>query len=401
MQECREQSDTIITWRRHLHTHPELSFQEHQTSAYIKSVLEGFGCGALSITQPRPTAVVAELRGGRGGGSIIALRADIDALPLQEEADVPFPSSVPNVMHACGHDTHAAMLLGAAKVLCTHAAELQGSVRFLFQHAEEFPPGGAVELVQDGVLADVHRVFGIHVMPQISCGVLSTMPGTVMAGGDNFSIIIHGRGGHASMPHVLVDPVPVAAEVVMALQTIVSRRINPQVAPVISITTMTTGPNESHNVIPDSVKLLGTARSFAPEVRSKLPGIIQEVASGVVAAHGASCTVEIIPGYACTVNDPVATREVLSVAKMALGPEHVEVLQQPFNGGEDFSAYASVAPACFAFLGVASSSPQAKSTPSPSLHSTLFRVNEDALIAGTQVHVAFVHYHLQQKNSQA
>ncbi|KPA75701.1 putative Aminoacylase putativen-acyl-l-amino acid amidohydrolase [Leptomonas pyrrhocoris] len=377
----------------HLHAHPELSFEEHETVAYIRSVLEGFGCAALSMSNPVPTALVADLVGGAGAGPIIALRADIDALPLHEETDVPFKSQRANVMHACGHDTHTAMLLGAAKVLCAHAAEISGTVRFVFQHAEELPPGGAVELVKLGVLEGVKCIFGLHVSPHLPTGRVGTMGGTIMAGGDNFALRIRGRGGHASTPQLLVDPVPIAAEVVTALQTVVSRRFDPKVVPVLSITTMTTGPNESHNVIPDEVKLLGTVRSFAREVRERAPALIESVARGVAAAHGATVEFRVMPGYACTVNDATVAAEVAAMARRVLGEDKFVPMTQPVNGGEDFSAYLEAIPGCFVFVGMQN---LAEGYGACSLHSARVKIDEKAFLTGVRLHVGFVQERLMQ-----
>ena len=393
MRDCDAAQPDVLMWRRHLHAHPELSFREHATVAYIRSVLEGFGCAALSLSNPVPTALVADLVGGAGAGPIIALRADIDALPLQEETDVPFKSQNANVMHACGHDTHTAMLLGAAKVLCAHVAEVRGTVRFIFQHAEEVPPGGAVELVKAGVMEGVKCIFGMHSVPGIPAGYAAVKNGPLTSMSDSFSIWVRGRGGHASTPQLLVDPVPIAAEVVTAIQTIVARKLDPKVAPVVSIPTMTTGPNESHNVIPDEVKLLGTVRSFVREVREAAPEMIETVARGVAAAHGATVDFRVIPGYACTVNDAAVATAVAAMARRVLGNDKFVPMTQPLNGGEDFSAYLEVIPGCFAFLGFQN---LAEGCGACSMHSSLVKIDEKALESGTRLHVGFIHERLMQ-----
>ncbi|KAK7199284.1 amidohydrolase [Novymonas esmeraldas] len=393
LHDCGAVQADVVAWRRHIHQHPELSFQEHKTAAYIVSVLSGFKCAALSIAQPVPTAVVADLVGGAGAGPTVALRADIDALPLCEETDVPFKSRVPNVMHACGHDAHTSMLLGAAKVLCAHVGGIRGTVRFIFQHAEEVPPGGAAELVKLGVLKGVKCIFGMHVTPSLPTGCVSTMAGTIMAGGDNFTIVIRGRGGHASTPQLAVDPVTIASEVVMALQTITSRKIDPKKAPVLSITTMTTGPNESHNVIPDEVKLMGTVRSFARDVREAAPGMIERVAKGVAAAHGATAEFHLIRGYACTVNDPAVAAEVAAMARRVVGEDRFTPMTQPLNGGEDFSSYAEALPGCFAFVGVQNIP---EGCGASLLHTCTLKLDERAFETGVRLHVGFVHGRLMQ-----
>ncbi|KPA75705.1 putative Aminoacylase putativen-acyl-l-amino acid amidohydrolase [Leptomonas pyrrhocoris] len=393
MAECSAAKDAIIGWRRHLHAHPELSFEEHETVAYIRSVLEGFGCAALSMSNPVPTALVADLVGGAGAGPIIALRADIDALPLHEETDVPFKSQRANVMHACGHDTHTAMLLGAAKVLCAHAAEISGTVRLMFQHAEEKPPGGASELVKLDVMEGVKYVFGMHCTPELPVGQVATKNGALSSNADQFSIWVRGRGGHASTPQLLVDPVPIAAEVVTALQTIVARKVDPKVAPVVSIPTMTTGPNESHNVIPDEVKLLGTVRSQDMDVRAKVPVLIEQVVKGITAAHGAEYKMEYLYGYTAVMNDPAVTDVARKMARRALGSDTaVEELAHARFGGEDFSAYQLKAPGCFMRIGC--TDPSLDAPKAPGLHTCRLNVDDRTLSVGARVHTAFVYHYL-------
>ncbi|KAL7698862.1 Aminoacylase [Lotmaria passim] len=393
MAECTAAQDEIIGWRHHLHAHPELSFREHATVAYIRSVLEGFGCAALSLSNPVPTALVADLVGGAGAGPIIALRADIDALPLQEETDVPFKSQNANVMHACGHDTHTAMLLGAAKVLCAHVAEVRGTVRFIFQHAEEVPPGGAVELVKAGVMEGVKCIFGMHSVPGIPAGYAAVKNGPLTSMSDSFSIWVRGRGGHASTPQLLVDPVPIAAEVVTAIQTIVARKLDPKVAPVVSIPTMTTGPNESHNVIPDEVKLLGTVRSQDVNVRKTVRDSLEQIAKGITAAHGAEYRMEYLYGYDMVVNDPAVTDVARRMARRALGSEE-RVVEAPHAifGGEDFSGYLTSGPGCFMWFGCGDMS--CMTGPVDGLHTCRFKANEEALALGSRVHTAFVYNYL-------
>lgn len=235
----------VLTWRRHLHANPELSFQEHKTADYIVEQLTRFG--GLKISRPTATSVVAYLQGA-AAGPCYALRADIDALPLQEKNDEPFCSTNPGVMHACGHDAHTAMLLGAARVLCQMQAQLTGSVCFIFQHAEELPPGGAQELVDLGYLDDVSMIFGLHVFPTVPTGIVNMKQGIFSAACDNFDIVIQGKGGHGSTPQYCIDPIVIGAEVATSLQNIVARKIDPLTVPVLSITTFQAGA--SYNVIP-------------------------------------------------------------------------------------------------------------------------------------------------------
>ena len=400
MAECTAAQDEIIGWRHHLHAHPELSFREHATVAYIRSVLEGFGCAALSLSNPVPTALVADLVGGAGAGPIIALRADIDALPLQEETDVPFKSQNANVMHACGHDTHTAMLLGAAKVLCAHVAEVRGTVRFIFQHAEELPPGGAVELVKAGVMEGVKCIFGMHCTPELPVGQFSTKNGALSSNTDLFTIWVRGRGGHASTPQLLVDPVPIAAEVVTAVQTIVARKMDPKLAPVVSITTMTTGPNESHNVIPDEVKLLGTVRSQDMDVRAKVPVLLEQIVKGITAAHGAEYKFSFEYGYTAVMNDPAVTDVARRMARRVVGSATaVTELMHARFGGEDFSAYQQEAPGCFMSIGC--TDPALDAAKAPGLHTCRVRVDDRMLSFGARMHFAFVYHYLMSNNGES
>lgn len=387
MQEAKECVADVVRWRRHIHANPELSWQETNTAAFITETLKSFACPQLAISFPLPTAVVAELKGTGGDGPVVALRADIDALPLEENTTVPFKSTKSGVMHACGHDAHAAMLLGAAKVLCGRVSNIKGSVRFIFQHAEEKLPGGAKELCKMGVMDGVARILGIHVFPMLPPGTVMTREGPMTSCTDSFTITVNGRGGHASMPQALVDPVPIAAELVLALQTIVARRVDPKLAPVLSITTMTTGPNESHNVIPDSVKLMGTIRSQDQTVRDFVDSTIETITKGICEAHGATFTWENLRGYDMVNNDPEVTRQVKQIAlRVAGGDENrFRTMEHPMFGGEDFSAYQQHAPGTFIAIGVGHKAPP---------HSSEFMIDEDGLPYGVCMHVGFVHDNL-------
>lgn len=390
--ECLATQQDVVAWRRHLHENPELSYKEEQTADYIHKTLRSFNCKFLEISHPVPTAVLGTLKGQAGEGPIVALRADIDALPLEENSGEPFSSKNKGVMHACGHDAHTSMLLAAAKVLTRHVDKIRGTVRFIFQHAEEKHPGGAVVLCEHGIMKGVAKVFGIHVVPQLPCGVMAVKPGTLSSCSDSWTVIVKGKGGHASLPHELIDPVPIAGEIVMALQTIVSRKMDSMKASVISISTLTTGPNESHNVIPDSVKLLGTMRSQCFESREIGHREIEKLAKGIAEAHGAHCEVELEYGYDMVVNDVAVTDEVRKVALRLLDGDkkRIFVPEKPTFGGEDFSAYQKHAPGCMIGLGVGNKS----SGITAPLHSSVFRLDEDGLTLGVCAHVGFVFYNL-------
>lgn len=250
-------AEQLVAWRRHLHRHPELSFQEENTARFVTDTLASFG--GLELSHPTPTSVVARLTGAKPG-KILALRADMDALPILEENEFEFASGKPGVMHACGHDGHTAMLLAAARLLTERRDKLHGEIRFIFQHAEELPPGGAIELVEAGVMDGVDWVFGEHLASQLPVGQIGIAYGDMAASPDNFTIFIKGYGGHAGFPHRAVDTIAVGAQIVANVQHIVSRYTNPLDRLVVSVTQFTAGA--SHNVIPDTAILKGTVRSF-------------------------------------------------------------------------------------------------------------------------------------------
>lgn len=378
-----EVKDDVLRWRRHIHAHPELSFQEHNTADYIAGELSGFG--GLTLTRLTPNSVIADLKGAHDG-PCYALRADIDALPIQEENDEAFCSTVPGVMHACGHDAHAAMLLGAAKVLSQCQSMLHGSVRFIFQHAEEVPPGGAQELVDLGVLDGVEKIFGLHVMPNFPTGEVALKEGVFCASTDNFDITIEGKGGHGSMPHLCIDPVTIGAEVVMALQNVVSRRTDPLQVPVLTIATFQSG--ESYNVIPERVKLAGTLRTHHASVRQQVPQQMEQMIAGITAAHGARFTLNWTRGYASGNNHPDACAIARKVVSDALGEQALREMAHPLFGGEDFSSYQQKVPGCFLFIGSGNESIGA----TYGVHNPRFRLDEAALQIGVKLHVGFIQH---------
>ncbi|HEY4438591.1 MAG TPA: amidohydrolase [Lelliottia sp.] len=378
-----EVKDDVLRWRRHIHAHPELSFQEHNTADYIAGELSGFG--SLTLTRLTPNSVIADLKGAHDGPRY-ALRADIDALPIQEENDEAFCSTIPGVMHACGHDAHAAMLLGAAKVLSQCQSMLHGSVRFIFQHAEEVPPGGAQELVDLGVLDGVEKIFGLHVMPNFPTGEVALKEGVFCASTDNFDITIDGKGGHGSMPHLCIDPVTIGAEVVMALQNVVSRRTDPLQVPVLTIATFQSG--ESYNVIPERVKLAGTLRTHHASVRQQVPQQMEQMIAGITAAHGARFTLNWTRGYASGNNHPDACAIARKVVSDALGEQALREMAHPLFGGEDFSSYQQKVPGCFLFIGSGNESIGA----TYGVHNPRFRLDEAALQIGVKLHVGFIQH---------
>jgi amidohydrolase len=356
-----------IAWRRHLHAHPELSFSEHETARFVRETLESFG--GLEIASPTPTSVVARLQCG-GPGRKLALRADLDALPIREESGVEFASQTDGAMHACGHDGHTAMLLAVARVLVARRAEMRGEIRFVFQHAEELPPGGAAELVAAGALDGVDSVVGCHLISTLDVGKVAALDGPCTAAADTFSVTIHGRGGHAGFPHQTVDPIVVAAQAITNLQHVVSRTTAPLDKVVLSITRIHGGGAD--NVIPESIGFGGTVRTYRDDVRERTRQTIGRILSGVSAAHDATCDFDYAEGYDAVVNDP----QLASIVREAAGAERVEDLD-PLMAGDDFSAYLRVAPGCFFFVGAgdASAFPH---------HHPAFRVDERALPIGIE-----------------
>src|SRR5512140_846891 len=258
--------EQVITWRRHLHRHPELSFHEVNTAQFVADTLASFG--GLEVTRPTPTSVMARLVGGAGPGPVLALRADMDALPIVEANAHDFVSRTPGVMHACGHDGHTSMLLGAAKVLVSRRHELRGEIRFLFQHAEELYPGGASEMVKAGVLEGAAMVIGAHLWLSLPVGQVGVKTGALMASLNTFRITIVGAGGHAAIPQQTVDPIVIAAQVVTNLQQVVARNIDALASAVISVTQINGGTTT--NVIPGTVEMAGTVRTFDAGLRAKI-----------------------------------------------------------------------------------------------------------------------------------
>jgi amidohydrolase len=367
--------DAVVEWRRHLHRHPELSFEERETSAFVADTLSGFG-DALEVERPAEHAVVAHLRTGRPG-PVVALRADIDALPIDEQSGVDFASENSGVMHACGHDGHTAMLLGAARLLADAPGDLPGGeLRFLFQPAEELAPGGARDLVAAGAMEGVDFVYGCHLWTPLQFGKVAAMPGPFMAAADFFRLAISGRGGHGGLPHLADDVVAIGAQVVTNLQHVVSRRVDPLERAVLSVGAFHAG--DAPNVLPDRAELAGTVRSFDRAVRERMPELIEEIVRGVTSAHGASYELDYTFGYQPVVNDEDAT----ALVRAAIGEDERADLA-PIMGGDDFSAYLAEAPGCYAFIGAGDEGAGATFPH----HHPRFRIDERALETGVRLHV--------------
>jgi len=362
----------LLCWRRYLHAHAELSFEEYETTAYLMQELQK--TPGVRLEQPLKTGCVAVLK-GKHLGRTIAFRADIDALPINEENDLPFCSVHPGVMHACGHDGHAAMQLAAMKLLAEEAENLHGEVRFLFQPAEEKPPGGAVRMLQAGVMDGVDELYGLHLSSSYPTGKFGVRAGALTSATDRFEVHIIGSEGHSAFPELCTDPVVVAAEVIMALQTIVSRKRQAADPVVLSICEVHGG--EVYNVIPQEVRLAGATRTFGEETRKKLPLQMEKIIKGICEAHGASCTFDFQLGYASVVNDALLTAQSERLIRDVFGEEAAfEIgLLMP---GEDFSAL-QVCPAFFVELGAGSA--EGCSCPHHNRH---YRMDEDALVYGVE-----------------
>src|SRR4051794_8480601 len=367
--------EQVVAWRRHLHRHPELSFHERETADFVAQTLEGFG-GGLDVTRPVEHGVVARLETGQPG-PVVALRTDIDALPIEEQSGVDFASESPGVMHACGHDGHTAMLLGAARALTDARDTLPGGeLRFVFQPAEEMAPGGARDLVAAGVVDGVDLIYGCHLWTPLGYGKVAAMPGPFMAAADFFTLAITGRGGHGGLPHLADDVVAIGAQVVTNLQHVVARRIDPLERAVLSVGAFRAG--DAPNVLPDRAELAGTVRSFDREVRERMPKLIEEIVRGVTSAHGAAYELDYTFGYQPVVNDEAAT----ALVREAIGPGERADLA-PIMGGDDFSAYLAEAPGCYAFIGAGDEDAGATFPH----HHPRFRIDERALETGVRMHV--------------
>jgi len=343
---AHELAPQVIAWRRQIHENPELAFQEHKTAALAESVLRQAGVEVVRF--PDSTAVLGILRGGKPGKTI-ALRADMDALPLAELAEVEYKSSIPGVMHACGHDVHTAILMGTATLLAAHREEVPGTVKFFFQPAEEYPPGGAKAMIENGVMEGVDHVFGLHVGNDHPAGTIGVTYGYSSANSDRADIKIIGKGGHGAQPQDTVDAVVVASHVVVALQTIVSRNIGALDSAVITVGTIHAGT--VNNIIAETAEMKLTVRSLKPEIREKLRERIEGIVKGVTQAMNATYEFSYSYGYPSLPNANIAVDYVKAIGEELLGTDNVKVKNVPSMGGEDFAYFAEKAPSAFFRLG--------------------------------------------------
>ncbi len=362
------EASKLTTWRRDLHGMAEVAHDEVKTAQYVERQLTAWG---LSPRRPTPTAVVADIEGRQGPGPLVALRADMDGLPLTEDSGEPFSSTHPGVMHACGHDGHMAILLGTAERLL--ARDFAGTVRLLFQPAEERPPGGAIELIRAGELEGARAVLGLHLQAGWPVGWVGLKPGPLMAYSDRFRIRIHGRGGHGSEPQNTQDAVLIAAETVMSLQTIVSRRMAPTETVVVTCGTITAG--QTFNIIAEAAEITGTVRTFARDIQAQVEEEIRRRASHIAAIYGAVAEFEYLAGYPAVINDAAVVEEWSKILADVATVEQPAAMPQ----GEDFAYYLQKVPGAFLWLGAA---PDGDRHPH---HSPHFRIHEAALPLGVTV----------------
>jgi hippurate hydrolase len=345
---AKKYADEFISVRQHLHAHPELSYQEFETSQFVQSKLKSFG---IPFEVKATTGVLGIIKGKNPESRVIALRADMDALPIQEENEVAYKSQHAGIMHACGHDVHTTILLGASKILNELKDEWEGTIKLIFQPGEERNPGGASYMIKDGVLEDPkpQGIFGLHVHPGLDTGQLSFRKGRVMASADEIYITIRSKGGHAAAPHLTADTVLIASHLIVALQQIISRNNNPISPSVLSICSIQGG--HTTNVIPSEVKLMGTFRAMDETWRYKAHGLITKLATGLVESMGAEIDLHIDVGYPTVDNDPALTEKAWQLADAFMGKENVSETEMRM-GAEDFGYYTQLIPGCFYRLGV-------------------------------------------------
>jgi amidohydrolase len=369
--------EKMVERRRYLHQHPELSFQEHDTPRWVRDQLTELGIGVTEGVGGN--GVVGRIRGTRPGPTV-AFRADMDALPIQDEKEVPYKSKVPRVMHACGHDGHTTILLGLAEILQTNLDEVRGEVVLLFQHAEEQTPGGAVSMIKDGCLEGVEAIFGVHLWTPLPTGQVGVCSGPAMAATDHFEVQIVGQGGHGGFPHQTVDSIVVAAKAILDLQLLVSRYVDPLEPAVVSVGKLSAG--SSFNVIAERATFEGTVRTLSEEVRSLVEQKMEQIVKGVCEGTGASYDLKYQRGYPPLVNDAAQT----DVVRRAIeGSDRCTLVEmKPIMGGEDFAYYLQKVPGCFFFVGAGN---EDKGAVHPH-HHPRFDIDEDALSVGVEALLA-------------
>ncbi len=377
--EANKNFDSIVDIRRHLHKNPELSFQEYETSKYIQNVFYDRGI-ILQDTKYAETGLVVTIQGKNPDSKTVALRSDIDALPLLEHNDIAYKSKNEGVMHACGHDIHTASLINCALILNALKDKFEGSVRCIFQPAEEVPPGGAITMIKNGVLKNpVPKVIlGQHVSPLVPAGKVAFTKDIILASNANIVIKIHGEGGHAASPHLAVDTILVASHVILALQQLISRNTKPITPSVLSLCTINGG--EANNVLPEEVIITGTFRTLDTTWRDIALKKIKKLACKIADAMGAKCDFEIQKGYPCTKNDNKVTERAIENSKIFLGENNV-LEREPSMGSEDFSYYLQKIPGCFYWLGTQNKEKNIDSY----VHTSTFDADEKSLTIGSSL----------------
>lgn len=378
---CKENFPDIVRIRRDIHQHPEIGFEVTRTANIAASELKKLG---LTVkTGIGKTGVVGDLE-IPGATKRIALRADMDALPMQEMSDLPYKSLFDGKAHMCGHDSHTAMLIGAARVICRLKEHLSVNVRFIFQPNEENLPGGAPAMIADGALDDVDEIFGLHVWPLSDIGKFSICEGPALGQPDVFRITITGKGGHAAVPQGTIDPIVIGAQFVNAAQSIISRNTDPLDSAVVSITEFHGG--STHNVIPQTISITGTVRTFRKPVQEMIRERLENLLAGICQSHGASSTFDYEVGYPVTFNHPESVQRSRTATAEIAGEENVIYPETPVLGGEDFAFYTEKIPGCFIFLGI--------HNPAKDViymcHDPRFRIDEDAMIDGMALHTTLV-----------
>lgn len=369
-------SEEVIGLRRHLHANPELSYQEYNTVKFVEQTLRSFG--VESIQHLATTGLVAEVKGKNPGKKMIALRADMDALPILEANDVPYKSKNPGVMHACGHDVHTSSLLGTIKILHQLKDQFEGTVRFLFQPGEEKNPGGASYMIRDGALKNPtpESIIGQHVFPILPVGKIGFREGMYMASSDELYLTVIGKGGHGAAPELAVDPIVIASHIVIALQQIISRNASPKQPTVLTIGKIAGGTTT--NIIPDEVKIVGTFRAMNETWRAEGLKKIKKMAESIAESMGGRCEVDISHGYPYLENNPALTQRIRKAAEAYVGNDNVVDLDITL-GSEDFAFYSQVIPASFYRLGTRNEAKGIKSY----VHTSTFDIDEDALTIST------------------
>ncbi|MEB3312433.1 MAG: M20 family metallopeptidase [Snowella sp.] len=371
----------LIEIRRHLHAHPELSGQEHQTAAYVAGVLSSSG---LHVEEAiGKTGIIGELKGKGDDARLLAIRTDMDALPIQEKTELDFASRCPGIMHACGHDIHTTVGLGTAMVLSQLSDKLPGNLRFLFQPAEEIAQG-ASWMIQDGAMRDVNAIFGVHVFPSIPARTVGIRYGALTAAADDLEIVIKGESGHGARPHEAIDAIWIAAQVITSLQQAISRTQNPLRPIVLTIGQLSGG--RAPNVIADQVRMAGTVRSLHPETHANLPDWIEGIVANVCQTYGAKYEMSYRRGVPSVQNDLQLTKLVEEACRLAWGNEQVQLIPEPSLGAEDFSLYLEHAPGTMFRLGVGFSD-----KPNHPLHHPQFEADEAAIVTGV-VTLAYASY---------